>query len=543
MTSNRPGQTDLSDSSLTMPSDSENYEANNELSDSPPPEEGSPLILYTQPTVWSLVRGAAINLVLPFINGLMLGFGELFAHEIAFNLGWSETKWHRQANLIPSLCSTSLGVRFNSTTPSQTPIPDASSQKYSEPSGSFEQINFDELANFSKDGITMSEHIGFLRELGVEYNWGARATIEWTLEHIHVLSGTPWWLSIVLTTVLFRVMCFPLTMSLSNTSARMAAMGPAITPAREKFQRATLAKDDNMKQEAMREISSAFQSAETHPLKMVLPALVPMWIGISSFNLLRTMSALPVPGFLDGGFLWVQNLTQADPYHILPVVCSGLIYYLLKKGGETGVQTDTFNQRTMKILQIVFPALALVFTNWVPAAVQLTILVATIWGAIQARLLRDPRFRELTGLYPIIKSPPDSGKPHQAPKIRITPTEVKSAARSIVNPLKTYQAPEKPKKTMIQSARGEVEGAISEMKQSLWRTTGGMLGSGTSDTERRTERNLSREFMKKADQYEKKKAAERQDELWIRQAEHKMIRKDNKERRRAQAEMRGTDEI
>ena len=75
-----------------MPSDSENYDANNESSESPPPDEGSPLILYTQPTVWSLLRGAAINLLLPFINGLMLGFGELFAHEIAFNLGWAETK-------------------------------------------------------------------------------------------------------------------------------------------------------------------------------------------------------------------------------------------------------------------------------------------------------------------------------------------------------------------------------------------------------------------------------------------------------------------
>jgi hypothetical protein len=31
-------------------------------------------------------------LLLPFINGLMLGFGELFAHEAAFRLGWTSTK-------------------------------------------------------------------------------------------------------------------------------------------------------------------------------------------------------------------------------------------------------------------------------------------------------------------------------------------------------------------------------------------------------------------------------------------------------------------
>ncbi|OJD33005.1 mitochondrial import protein 1 [Diplodia corticola] len=78
--------------SVTIPSDSENYDGNNELSSSPASSSSSPVILYTPPTFWGLMRGAAINLVLPFINGLMLGFGELFAHEVAFRLGWSGTK-------------------------------------------------------------------------------------------------------------------------------------------------------------------------------------------------------------------------------------------------------------------------------------------------------------------------------------------------------------------------------------------------------------------------------------------------------------------
>ena len=50
------------------------------------------MILYSPPTIWGLLRGAAINLLLPFVNGLMLGFGELLAHEAAFRLGWSGTK-------------------------------------------------------------------------------------------------------------------------------------------------------------------------------------------------------------------------------------------------------------------------------------------------------------------------------------------------------------------------------------------------------------------------------------------------------------------
>ncbi|KAI5839568.1 outer membrane protein TOM13-domain-containing protein [Morchella snyderi] len=55
-------------------------------------ESESPVVVYRPPTVISLVRTAAINLVLPFINGLMLGFGELFAHELAFRWGWGGTR-------------------------------------------------------------------------------------------------------------------------------------------------------------------------------------------------------------------------------------------------------------------------------------------------------------------------------------------------------------------------------------------------------------------------------------------------------------------
>ncbi|KAF4120726.1 Outer membrane protein TOM13 [Geosmithia morbida] len=84
----------LAESGITMHSDSEQYsaaEADN-VTESPESTSSSPIILYRSPTVWSLVRGAAINLLLPFINGMMLGFGELFAHEAAFRLGWGGTK-------------------------------------------------------------------------------------------------------------------------------------------------------------------------------------------------------------------------------------------------------------------------------------------------------------------------------------------------------------------------------------------------------------------------------------------------------------------
>ncbi|KAF6797041.1 Mitochondrial import protein 1 [Colletotrichum sojae] len=81
----------LAESGVTIRSDSEQYSQGEDLTESPP-SSNSPIILYKPPTLWGVLRGAAINLLLPFINGMMLGFGELFAHEAAFRLGWGGTK-------------------------------------------------------------------------------------------------------------------------------------------------------------------------------------------------------------------------------------------------------------------------------------------------------------------------------------------------------------------------------------------------------------------------------------------------------------------
>lgn len=91
----------LAESGVTLHSDSELYSAGDDLSS--PPSSNSPVILYKPPTVWSLIRGAAINLLLPFVNGMMLGFGELFAHEAAFRLGWGGTKVYHTAQLCSKL--------------------------------------------------------------------------------------------------------------------------------------------------------------------------------------------------------------------------------------------------------------------------------------------------------------------------------------------------------------------------------------------------------------------------------------------------------
>jgi Outer membrane protein TOM13 len=97
---------DLSASGLTIPSDSEAFSSLSPPSTSPPQSSSNTnnnnnnnnnsheqkVVVYSRPTFWGLVRGAAINLLLPFVNGMMLGLGELLAHELAFRWGWGTTQ-------------------------------------------------------------------------------------------------------------------------------------------------------------------------------------------------------------------------------------------------------------------------------------------------------------------------------------------------------------------------------------------------------------------------------------------------------------------
>ncbi|KAL9540526.1 hypothetical protein PS6_010721 [Mucor atramentarius] len=42
---------------------------------------------YRNPTFVWILKAAAINFVLPFFNGVMLGFGEILANEVIFKYG------------------------------------------------------------------------------------------------------------------------------------------------------------------------------------------------------------------------------------------------------------------------------------------------------------------------------------------------------------------------------------------------------------------------------------------------------------------------
>ena len=72
---------------------------------------------------------------------------------------------------------------------------------------------------------------------------------------------------------------------------------------------------------------------KNHGVKLTaifMPLVFQLPLGFGTFRCMRGMSYLPVPGFDEGGFLWLYDLTTPDPFLILPVATAGMYYLVFK---------------------------------------------------------------------------------------------------------------------------------------------------------------------------------------------------------------------
>ncbi|KAL8744674.1 MAG: hypothetical protein Q9190_003096 [Brigantiaea leucoxantha] len=147
-----------------------------------------------------------------------------------------------------------------------------------------------------------------MKELGLDYGWGPTAFVQWNLEHLHVLLGTPWWASIALTAALARVILYKFYEQASDITARTQLIAPQVKVLRERTKAAREKQDMAAMMQATQEMKALYKMAGIKMLGSTGPLLqIPLAYGM--FRLLRGMTALPVPGMEDGGILWITDLT------------------------------------------------------------------------------------------------------------------------------------------------------------------------------------------------------------------------------------------
>ena len=182
------------------------------------------------------------------------------------------------------------------------------------------------------DLLDMPEQIGYLQAIGLDFGWGPTAVMQWLLEHVYIYSGLPWWASITAVAVLIRLAIFKPSLTAANHSHKMQELrkNPRFADAMRRMQEAAMSTGDKTEMMAARTETRNMQLAAGVQTWRAFVPMVNIPIAIGMLRLLRAMAALPVPSLETGGVLWFSDLTVPDPFFILPIVSSSLLYFVMK---------------------------------------------------------------------------------------------------------------------------------------------------------------------------------------------------------------------
>src|SRR5918997_2251833 len=161
--------------------------------------------------------------------------------------------------------------------------------------------------------------------------------------------GVPWWLSIVILTVIVRTLLFPLPVKQVKSMRAMQDLRPEMERIRAKY------KDNKQKQQE--EIMKLYQESGVNPFGSCLPLLVQLPIFITMFYVIKDFGYTH-PDFTSGGILWFQDLSVQDPFYVLPILSA---VTMLAASEITSKHIDPQQRWLMRILPVVFTVFLLTF--------------------------------------------------------------------------------------------------------------------------------------------------------------------------------------
>lgn len=243
-----------------------------------------------------------------------------------------------------------------------------------------------------------SDQLGYLKSVGLVDGWWPSDIIQQVLEYVHVFSGLPWWGTIAITTIAFRVLLFPLFMKSSDTMARSQAIMPQTKKLRKEMTTAMSTGDRALQQRKQMELSLLNKKHGVKYSRMFLSPITQMVYSVGSFFGIREMSNLPIDGFSTQGTLWFPDLAAADPYIGLQLISASLYSVAFKFGGDTG---NAQFGGSMKKIFMILPFASIAFTWNMSAAVMVYFSANGLCSIIQSQLLRNATFRKKVGMFPL----------------------------------------------------------------------------------------------------------------------------------------------
>jgi YidC/Oxa1 family membrane protein insertase len=178
-----------------------------------------------------------------------------------------------------------------------------------------------------------------------------------------------WGVAIIVLTLTARVLMFPLSWPGIRNMVRMRELKPQLDALNETFQ-----DDAQAKGLAQMEL---WRKHKVNPLKGCLPQLASMPVWLALYTTLQTAVELyNIP------FLWFPDLSDSDPYFILPLVI-GATYFLQQKlmpmqGGDPAQQ---------KMMMYFMPALFTVFMLFLPSGLGVYMFTNSALAIVQQQVV------------------------------------------------------------------------------------------------------------------------------------------------------------
>lgn len=251
-----------------------------------------------------------------------------------------------------------------------------------------------------------SSHYGYLESIGLAQSWWwPPGLIQHVLEIVHVTTGLPWWATIALTTVAVRAALFPLFIKSSDTMAKNSKIKPQLDELQAELHSSV---DTAQTQEIMTRRSRLLKEHGIKTRYLFVP-MIQLPLALGFFAGIRAMTAHPVDGFVNQGFLWFQDLSATDPYLGLQCLSAAVIIGFMRLGGETGAQN--FSPQMLKVFTIL-PIVSIPLTAGLSSGVVLYFFVNGLCSVIQSAILKNKSFRKRFNIAEVVPPPkPDPNAP------------------------------------------------------------------------------------------------------------------------------------
>lgn len=193
--------------------------------------------------------------------------------------------------------------------------------------------------------------------------------------HQNMKMGYGWVL--ILFGLAVRIVLWPLNQKAMRSSMAMQAVQPEIKAVQERY------KQDPQKMQ--QEVLKLYKEHGVNPLGGCLPMLIPMPVLFALFFVFRvTIEFRGVP------FLWLPDLSRADPYFIIPIVM-GLSMFAVSKIGQIGVPPNP----QAKMMVYVMPAFLTFIFLKLSSGLNLYYAVSNIASIPQQWLIAKQRVRRM----------------------------------------------------------------------------------------------------------------------------------------------------